>query len=206
MGINPNQISMRDGKPWYESKEFGQMNEVKIPSADSITLNRMMAKGETWGLGFDKEIDERPRIEGVLDVDRIKDDMKGYCDQRIIQYLRSGMPMNLSIPFTTEEVAENYKIDENAMDKILEKNDEELTKRVVEEWSKETLPRFREHPVGAIPKNRAERKKKNNNEVHKSRTISDFSKQLVDGLAINKTMGEFASIELPQAPSANADG
>ncbi len=198
MGINPNQISMRYGKPWYESKEFGQMNEVRIPSADSITLNRMMAKGETWGLGFDKEIDERPRIEGVLDVDRIKDDMKDYCDQRIIQYLRSGMPMNLSIPFITEEVAENYKIDENAMDKILEKNDEELTKRVVEEWSKETLPRFREHPVGAIPKNRAERKKKSNNEVHKSRTISDFSKQLVDGLAINKTMGEFASIELPQ--------
>ena len=51
MGINPNQISMRNGKPWYESKEFGQMNEVRIPSADSITLNRMMAKGETWGLG-----------------------------------------------------------------------------------------------------------------------------------------------------------
>lgn len=198
MGIEPSQISMKNGIEWYESKEFGQLNDVKIPSADSITISRLLEKGETWGLDFNDEIGKRPKIDGVLDVEKIRTDMADYCDQRIIQYLNSGIPMNVSIPFRTEAVRENYKIEEKTLSKIIEKNEEELEKGIVGEWSMSALPRFREHPVGAIPKNRAERKKKANNETYKSRTISDFSKHLPDGLAINSSMGDFTSIELPQ--------
>jgi hypothetical protein len=86
----------------------------------------------------------------------------------------------------------NYKIDDGAIRKVRKKIEEEINQGRLIEHNFET---YREHPLGAIPKDREERKKRTVLQEFTSRQISDFSFVGEDGRSINKEMGNFAKLE-----------
>ena len=195
MKIDPDQLSQIGDTIWYESKDFGIMNTVEIPSADTLTWRNDRRKGKPWGRPRNPEIDERPDTDGVLNIDQIEKDLETYHDQEAVQYLRKGWPANIRIPFEKAALKSNYKIDDGAIRKVRKKIEEELGQGRLTEHDFET---YREHPLGAIPKDREERKKRKASQEFTSRQISDFSFIGEDGRSINEEMGTFAKLEFPQ--------
>jgi len=115
MKIDPDQLSQIGETIWYESKDFGVMNTVEIPSADTLTWRNDRRKGKPWGRPRNPKIDERPDTDGVLNIDQIEKDLETYHDQEAVQYLRKGWPANIRIPFEKAALKSNYKIDDGAI-------------------------------------------------------------------------------------------
>jgi hypothetical protein len=198
MGIAPEQLHWDGKEVRYRSLDYGDLNEIEIPSADSITIRERLKAGKLWGKPFDAEINNRPKIPHTLDADAIKKDMAGYCDFQFIQYLDTGGPANFDLPFRKMQIDGNYAMTENAIKKTVKKYREELKLGYVQERDPSLMPIFREHKQGAIPKSRKDKKKKEEGGEYQCRTISDFSAKGRDQIAINKVLGECGKLELPQ--------
>eukprot|EP00944_MAST-04C_sp_MAST-4C-sp1_P010295 g10295.t1 len=198
MGIAEMQLKWVDGEVIYESLDLGEMNTLRIPSADFATIREWRAEGKVWGERYDPLVDERPEVEHTLDDEAIREDMPEYVDGKFVQYIRSGGPCGFRLPFRKVAIEKNYKMSRNGEKKTREKFEEELKRGYVGLRVPEKMPIFRETKQGAIPKAREDRKKKEEGKEHRCRTISDFSAIGKDGVSINKEAGEFLKIDLPQ--------
>jgi hypothetical protein len=205
MGIEPDQLRWQDGKVWYRSLDFGDLNEILIPSADSVTIKKLMAKGTKWGRAYDERLDDRPTVEHTLNAKQIREDMPNYCDGQFVQYLRSGGPCNFDLPFETIEIDSNYPMTENGRKKTEKKFEEELEKNFVG-LRHQDMKVYRETKQGAIPKSRDDKQRRARGETDYScRTISDFSAIGTDGISINEAAGDFLSLDLPQGERIHAN-
>ena len=200
MGIREGQLFEKEGAIWYRSNEFGELGEIDIPSADSVTLRTAVA----WGKGA-IDMGDRKRVKCLLNLEAIKEDAAAYCDQRFIQDLEYGGNANLELPFESLILQENYKMEKVGAEKLKEKLSKEVGKDFITDLLElESLlneyPRLRIHPMGLIPKSRRDRLLKRLGQIGDItwRTISDMKKILSDGRSINEASGEFGKIELPQ--------
>ena len=205
MGIDPSQLRWEKGKVWYKSLDFGDLNEVLIPSADSVTIKKLLRNGKKWGHPYDIKVDERPAVNHTLNADQIRKDMPDYCDGQFVQYLRSGGPCNFNLPFETVEIEKNYPMTENGKKKIKKKFDEEVEMDFVGRRGR-NMEIFRETKQGAIPKSRIDKQLRARGETdYNCRTISDFSAIGSDGMSINEAAGDFLKLDLPQGERIHAN-
>eukprot|EP00944_MAST-04C_sp_MAST-4C-sp1_P005393 g5393.t1 len=131
MGIKPEQLKWVNGEVIYESLDLGEMNTLRIPSADFVTIRDWLKKGKGWGEPYDPEVDTRPEVDHTMNYRAIRKDMPEYIDGKFIQYIRSGGPCGFRLPFKTVEIEGNYKMSQNGLVKTREKFEEELRKGYV---------------------------------------------------------------------------
>ena len=60
---------------------------------------------------------EEAKIAHTLNHINIEEDMRDYCDGRFIQYIKSGGPCNLKLPFSKVTVKNNYGMTDNGLKK-----------------------------------------------------------------------------------------
>jgi hypothetical protein len=204
MNISPEQLFWKEGEVWYRSLDYGDLNEVAIPSADFVTIRNRLEKGKGWGNPSSEAIAARPVVEHTLNAKRIEDDMQNYSDGQFIQYISTGGPCNFELPFRTVEIEANYPMNENAVEKTERKFQEELELGYVGLRGSE-MAVFRETKQGAIPKSRKDRQRKAEGEEYNCRTISDFSAPGTDEISINEEAGVFAKLALPQGERIHAN-
>ena len=204
MNISPEQLFWKEGEVWYRSLDYGDLNEVAIPSADFVTIRNRLEKGKGWGNPSSEAIAARPVVEHTLNAKRIEDDMQNYSDGQFIQYISTGGPCNFELPFRTVEIEANYPMNENAVEKTERKFQEELELGYVGLRGSE-MAVFRETKQGAIPKSRRDRQRKAEGVEYNCRTISDFSAPGTDEISINEEAGVFAKLALPQGERIHAN-
>ena len=178
--------------------DFGELNSIRFPSADFVTIRNMIQKGQKWGLPYSEELDKREEIEHTLNYKAIRKDMVDYPDGQFVQYIRSGGPADLKLPFKKVTIKSNYPMEDNAVRKTRKKFAEELQSGYVALRDERSMPIYREIRQGAIPKSRVDRKKRAAGLEHDCRTISDYSRRARDGISINEAAGDFGKLDLPQ--------
>lgn len=208
MRVNPSQLSWKEGKIWYTSRDFQVLQKMEWPSADSVSLASCGKWGQDWEWSSDAE-PNRVKVVNVLDVDEMLADVlactEQYPDMGLFQDLIYGGNANLHIPFESLRLDNNYKMDVKGEAKLEKKLAEEVRKDFITpllQWDncQVQFPRLRVHPMGLIPKSRSDRELRKNGRLEEVtwRTISDMKKILKDGTSINSCSGSFGSLKLPQ--------
>ena len=65
-GIDAEQLYWKDNTVWYRSHDYGEMVELNLPSADSITLRELERAGKGWGQEAKSGVLERHRVPQVV--------------------------------------------------------------------------------------------------------------------------------------------
>jgi hypothetical protein len=203
MGIDSDQLYLKEGTVWYRSHDYGEMENLNLPSADTVTLERLLDDGKGWGQGRKQGVDKRPLVPRVVNVEQIVADAKEYPDQRFLQYLVYGGPANLDIPFRTEVISENYKMTRDGEAKVLKAVSSGVRSgAIIEGWRPGMV--VREHKTGAIPKSRKDRSKHEQGLPCDWRAISDMRKAGLDGLSVNSMTGSHGTLKLAQGERIHA--
>ena len=195
-GIDAEQLYLKDNTVWYRSHDYGEMVELNLPSADSITLRELERAGKGWGQEAKLGVLERQRVPQVVNVTQIIEDCKEYPDQRFIQYLQVGGPANIDIPFRRVVVTENYKMSPDGEGKVAKAVNRGLERGTI--ISSDRYAMVREHKTGAIPKSRKDRTLREQGLPCAWRAISDMKAEGVDGLSVNMMTDTHGSLDLAQ--------
>jgi len=193
MGILRHQLEeVEGGKIIYTSLDYG-MEDLNLPSADSVTLHELWTSKKGWG---QKAVDVagRDEVEFVVNVPVIEKELGSeYPDQRGIQYLRYGGVANAKVELRNVLVKKNHTMTEDGRAKARRNIEKGLKKGHIVERDKSY--RFvREHDIGAIAKSRKDRQLLAAGNPCNWRVIDDCSGED----SVNEATGSHGSLELAQ--------
>ena len=196
MDIRKEQLAVEDGKIMYTSLDYG-MEELNLPSADSVTLHGLWLEKKGWGQPA-VSMTGRREVDHKVNVAQIEKDLgKDYPDQRGIQYLRYGGVANVHIELKSDIVKENHKMSEDGRNKARRNIKKDVGAGNVE-IRNEKYNWIREHDIGAIAKSRKDRKKLSEGLPCAWRVIDDMSGSGALEGSVNEATGSHGSLALAQ--------
>ena len=184
------------GRIMYTSLDYG-MEDLNLPSADSITLRALLKSGVGWGQAA-TDISGREEVERIVNVKQIESDLADeYPDQRGLQYLRFGGVANAHIELKNDLVEKNHEMTDDGREKA--------RRNILKDYEaghvvrrNETFKWVREHNIGAIAKSRKDRQLLAMRKACKWRVIDDCSDSGSSMESVNSKTGSHGSLELAQ--------